>query len=71
LELLKHHFIGDLPSLTVPLFDSIAERIGNYRLVSDAALLMVARAHDLKLVTFDQELTRICPWPESLEILTA
>jgi toxin-antitoxin system PIN domain toxin len=67
----KHHFIDNSPSLTMALFDSIAERIGNYRQVSDAALLMVARAHDLKLVTFDQEMTRICPWPDNLEILMA
>jgi toxin-antitoxin system PIN domain toxin len=66
----QHTYIEAAPALTAAPFDELVPRIMGYRQVSDATLLHFARAHGLKLVTFDQAMASICPWSENLEVLT-
>ena len=57
------------PPLTGASFDELVVRLVGYRQVPDATLLYLARVHEMKLVTFDQAISSICPWPEHLELL--
>jgi toxin-antitoxin system PIN domain toxin len=64
-----HQYTATAPALTTPPFDTLIPKIIGYRRVSDATLLYLARVSGLKLVTFDQPVATICPWPEHLELL--
>jgi toxin-antitoxin system PIN domain toxin len=64
-----HRFLPDSPPLTAHLFDPLVPRIQGYRQMTDATLLLFARASAVKLVTFDQSVAALCPWPDSIEIL--
>jgi uncharacterized protein len=64
-----HQFVSEARALTSDLFDAIVPLIGGYRQMTDATLLFLARASGLKLVTFDQSVLAVCPWPENIEIL--
>jgi hypothetical protein len=55
--------------LTSAPFDELIPRILGHQQVSDAALLHLARFHGMKLVTFDQAVTSLCPWSGNLEVL--
>jgi hypothetical protein len=66
----NHHFIEAAPALSGTTFDELVPRIAGYRQVSDASLLYIARMHGLKLVTLDQAIMSICPWSESLLLLS-
>jgi uncharacterized protein len=65
-----HQYTEIAPALTTPLFDELVPKIMGYWQVSDATLLHLARVNGLKLVTFDQPVAAVCPWPEHLELLT-
>jgi uncharacterized protein len=67
----NHQFVADSPSLTDQMFDDIAPRIHGYRQMTDATLLLFARSRGLKLVTFDQAIRTLSPWPDSIQILAA
>jgi predicted nucleic acid-binding protein len=67
----NHQFIAEMPALTSQSFDPLVARIQGYRQMSDATLLMLAKSHGLKLITFDRAIQALTPWPESLEILAA
>jgi toxin-antitoxin system PIN domain toxin len=65
-----HHEYADVaPALTVIPFGDLVPRVIGYRQVSDATLLYLARVHGMKLVTFDQAVTDVCPWNENLALL--
>jgi len=64
-----HHYIDAVPKLTGGPFDELAVRITGHRQVTDVTLFHVARAHSLKLVTFDRTVATICPWSENLKNL--
>lgn len=65
----KHQYIESVPILIGAPFDELLPNLSGYRQVADATLLHVARAHNLKLITFDKPLATLCPWSENLEIL--
>ena len=65
-----HRFIEVAPTITSGPFRALQRSISGYRQVTDATLLHLARSHGLKLVTLDQSFDAICPWPESLEVLS-
>jgi uncharacterized protein len=65
-----HQYTEIAPALTTPLFDELVPKIIGYRQVPDATLLHLARVNGLKLVTFDQPVAAVCPWPEHLALLT-
>ena len=65
-----HQFMEAAPPLDGASFDPLVSRIVGYRQVSDATLLHLARAHGMRLVTFEQAVTSICPWNENLLILS-
>lgn len=67
----NHQFVPDAAALTSSEFDPNAAMIRGYRQMTDATLLFQARLHGMKLVTFDQAATAICPWPENVQILVA
>jgi toxin-antitoxin system PIN domain toxin len=66
----QHQFIADCPALTTDLFGDLAPLVSGYRQVTDAALLVIARAHSLKLVTFDRSI-RALSAEENVEVLVA
>jgi toxin-antitoxin system PIN domain toxin len=66
----QHRFLDAAPALNTTSFDELIPRIVGYRQVSDATLLHLARCHSVKLVTFDQSIASICPWQESLLVLS-
>jgi uncharacterized protein len=65
-----HQYTETAPALTTTPFQVLGPKISGYRQVSDATLLHLARVGGLKLVTFDQPVAAVCPWPEHLELLT-
>ncbi len=65
-----HQFVEAAPALTAPPFDELVPKIHGYRQIPDATLLHLARVHGMKLVTFDQGGTALCPWTQNLEVLT-
>ena len=65
----QHQYAEMAPPLTGASFDELVVRLVGYRQVPDATLLYLARVHEMKLVTFDQAINSICPWPEHLELL--
>jgi len=65
-----HQYVETVPALTAPSFGELVPNIMGYRQVPDATLLHLARVHGMKLITFDQPIAAICPWPEHLELLT-
>lgn len=65
----NHGFIERAPALSGAEFDELIPLIVGYRQVTDAVLLHTARAHGMKLVTFDKPLRTICPWPDNLLLL--
>lgn len=66
-----HHYAEMAPSLTGASFDELIPNIVGYRQVPDATLLYLARVHGMKLITFDQAIGALCPWPDHLELLTS
>lgn len=54
----------------LPDVNVLVVKLTGYRQVPDATLLNVARAHGRKLITFDKAIATICPWSETLELLT-
>jgi len=64
-----HRFHESAPALVGPSFDELGQRIVGYRQISDATLLHLARLGGMKLVSFDEPITSICPWSENLLIL--
>lgn len=64
-----HRFLADSPPLTSDLFDPLAPKIHGYGQMTDATLLFFARVSDVKLVTFDQSVAALSPWPDRIEIL--
>lgn len=65
-----HHYVEQLPTLTGTAFEAVIPKIRGYRQVADAILLYLAHSSGMKLMTFDQPVAAICPWPEHLELLT-
>lgn len=65
-----HRYVETAPALTGVPFSELVPRIVGYRQISDATLLHLARAHAMKLLTFDAAVAVICPWSENLELLT-
>jgi toxin-antitoxin system PIN domain toxin len=65
-----HHYVETAPALTASSFDALVPKIRDYRQVSDATLLHLAREHGLKLTTFDRPVAAVCPWDDTLELLT-
>jgi len=65
-----HQYVEQAPTLTETDFEAVIPKIRGYRQVADATLLYLARRSGMKLVTFDQPVAAICPWPEHLELLT-
>jgi toxin-antitoxin system PIN domain toxin len=66
-----HLYVDRAPALEGALFEAIGSRIVGYRQMSDATLVLIARAHGLQIVTFDRALENICPWPENVLVLPA
>jgi toxin-antitoxin system PIN domain toxin len=66
-----HRFFSGAPALSESPFDAISPLVSGYRQMSDATLLFLARTHGLKLVTFDQAVLTLSPWPESVQVLKA
>jgi predicted nucleic acid-binding protein len=64
-----HLYTETAPALTTTPFQALVPKISGYRQVSDATLLHLARVGGLKLVTFDQPVAAVCPWPQHLELL--
>jgi toxin-antitoxin system PIN domain toxin len=64
-----HQFVDVGPTLTFAPFDELSPHIVGHRQVTDATLLHIARFHAMKLVTFDQGISVICPWQENLEVI--
>ena len=67
---LYHQYTETAPALTTTAFQALVPNIIGYRQVSDATLLHLSRVGGLKLVTLDQPVAAVCPWPEYLELLT-
>ena len=65
----QHTFIANYPSLTDQSFDELASVIRGYRQVTDGVLLYLVHFMGMKLVTFDQPIRALNPWPESLQVL--
>jgi uncharacterized protein len=65
----NHQFIAESPPLTDALFEPLVPLVAGYRQMTDATLLWLARAHGLELVSFDQSLKTLTPWPDDLNIL--
>ena len=65
-----HQFVETAPALTSAPFNELVPQIVGYRQITDAILLHLSRIHGMKLVTFDQAVTAVCPWNENLELLT-
>lgn len=66
----EHLFLDSCSPLTATSFGELASRIRGYRQTPDAILLHDARVHQAKLVTFDQGVSSISPWPENVECLS-
>lgn len=64
-----HRYLDRAPALEGEVFEAIGARVRGYRQISDATLVYFARMHGLQVVTFDQALASICPWPESVLVL--
>jgi toxin-antitoxin system PIN domain toxin len=58
-----HRFIAPSVAWTESALNDLVLRIVGYRQITDATLLAIAKSENLKLVTFDQALVSICPWP--------
>ncbi len=66
----QHEYYDSAPPLTEAPFAELAHNIVGYRQVTDATLLHIAKAHGLKLVTFDQPVTSVASSDEDVEILS-
>lgn len=66
----NHHFIEQCPTLSNPPFDDMIPNIVGHKQLPDATLLHLARFHSMKLVTFDQAVSSICPWPAHLDVIS-
>lgn len=64
-----HRFVSGAPALTDTSINELARRIQGYRQMTDATLLQFARANGLKLITFDQGVESLCPWPDTVLLL--
>ena len=67
----QHAYYDSAPPLTEAPFVELAQKIVGYRQVTDATLLHVAKAHGLKLVTFDQHAASIASSDEDVEVLVS
>jgi hypothetical protein len=65
-----HRYAETAPALTATPFDELVPKVIGYRQMPDATLLHLARVHGMKLVTFDQAVTVVCPWNDNLQLLT-
>jgi len=65
-----HQYVETAPALTATSFGELVPNLMGYWQIPNATLLHLARVHDMKLITFDQPIAAICPWPEHLELLT-
>ena len=64
-----HQFLDTAPSVLASPFDLLVPKILGHQQITDATLLHLARGNGMKLVTFDQSTSALCPWPGNLEIL--
>jgi len=65
----NHQFIEKAPTTTAPPFDDLVPKIAGHQQITDASLLHIARFHGMKLVTFDQAMSALCPWGANLEVI--
>lgn len=65
----SHTYVTHAPDLAGPEFHRLFSKISGHRQVTDAALLLFARAHQLKLVTFDRAIASLLPDDQSVVIL--
>jgi hypothetical protein len=65
----RHHYFSVIPSLIRNEFSKIWPLITNHHHVTDAYLIGIAHHHKAKLLTFDQNLARLSPWPGLVEVL--
>jgi hypothetical protein len=65
----RHNYYGSAPPLTETPFAELARKIVGHRQVADATLLHIAKAHGLKLVTFDRPAASIALSDEDVEVL--
>lgn len=66
----QHRFLDSMPPLTDPSCGELTSRIRGYRQVSDVVLLHIAHQNSATLVTLDQSVGSVCPWPENILTLS-
>lgn len=64
-----HRFVAPATAWTDTSLNDLSLRITGYRQMTDATLLAIAKSENLQVVTFDQAMSSICPWPANLQVL--
>ena len=58
----EHRFLSEYPPIDDVSFADVASRLMGHQQVTDAYLVVLARHHDVQLITFDRRIEAISPY---------